>query len=780
MKRYFLYVFLFVTSSFFCSLMAQSLKATNPIIHADVPDMSIIRVGETYYMSSTTMHVNPGVPIMKSTDLVNWELVNYCYDTLGDTDELNLDNGKSTYGRGSWASSLRYHKGRYYVSTFSGTTGKTYIFSTKNIEKGPWKKIEFKPMLHDHSLYFDEDGKAYMVYGSGKIKLVELNKKLDGVVPGSEKVIIENAGAPAGDNLMLPAEGSQLFKINGKYYLFNITWPQGGMRTVIIHRADKLTGPYEGRLALQDKGVAQGGLIDTPDGRWFSFLFKDNGAVGRIPYLVPVKWEDGWPVLGINGKVPDTLDLPASKGLIPGIVASDDFSRNKKEADLPLVWQWNHNPDNTLWSVREREGYFRITTGRVDTTFLSAKNTLTQRTFGPACSGSTMLDVANMKEGDFAGLALLQKKYGLVGVKYENGTKKIVMVSAQTESPVEIESIPLTQETVYLKADCHFSGWPEEAYFFYSLDGENWKNIGSKLEMQYTLPHFMGYRLGLFNYATKEAGGYADFDYFSISDKVAPKPQKYVFLSLGQSNMEGNARFEPQDTVNVNSRFQVMATVDCPDLGRKKGEWYTAVPPLCRCYTGLTPVDYFGRTLVDNLPENISVGVINVAVGGCKIELFDKDNYQSYVDSSPDWLKNMVKEYDGNPYARLVEMAKLAQKDGVIKGILLHQGESNTGDTLWVKKVKLVYDNLIADLGLNPDEVPLLAGELVSAEEGGACASMNAIIAKLPEVVPNSYVISSKDCPARDDHLHFLAEGYRVIGKRYGQKMLKLLGISAQ
>lgn len=252
-------------------------------------------------------------------------------------------------------------------------------------------------------------------------------------------------------------------------------------------------------------------------------------------------------------------------------------------------------------------------------------------------------------------------------------------------------------------------------------------------------------------------------------------PNFYIFLCFGQSNMEGNAKFQPQDTT-VDNRFQVLETVDCADLGRTKGQWYTAVPPLCRCYTGLTPVDYFGRTLIANLPKNIRVGVINVAVGGCKIELFDKDNYQSYVSTAPDWMKNMIKEYDGNPYAQLVEMAKIAQKAGVIKGILLHQGESNTGDSTWPQKVKGVYDNLIKDLNLDPKSVPLLAGELVSKGQGGACASMNAIIAKLPETIPNSYVISSEDCPGISDHLHFTAEGYRIIGKRYGVKMLSLLG----
>jgi hypothetical protein len=249
----------------------------------------------------------------------------------------------------------------------------------------------------------------------------------------------------------------------------------------------------------------------------------------------------------------------------------------------------------------------------------------------------------------------------------------------------------------------------------------------------------------------------------------------YIFVCFGQSNMEGNARIEPQDTT-VDSRFQVLEAVDCPNLGRTKGNWYPAVPPLCRCHTGLTPADYFGRTLVANLPDNIKVGVINVSVAGCKIELFDKDNFRSYASTAPSWMTNIINEYGGDPYARLVEMAKLAQKDGVIKGILLHQGESNTNDTLWTQKVKVVYDNLIKDLNLNPNSVPLLAGEVVNADQGGVCASMNEIIATLPQTIPNAYVISSSGCTDGRDNLHFNAEGYRKFGKRYAVKMLSLMG----
>lgn len=253
-------------------------------------------------------------------------------------------------------------------------------------------------------------------------------------------------------------------------------------------------------------------------------------------------------------------------------------------------------------------------------------------------------------------------------------------------------------------------------------------------------------------------------------------PNFYIFLAFGQSNMEGSAAFEAQDTINIDKRFKILEAVNCTNLNRSKGIWYTASPPLTRCKTGLGPVDYFGRTLVANLPKNIKIGVINVAVGGCKIELFDKDNYQSYTSTAPDWMKSMLAEYDGNPYTRLVEMAKIAQQSGVIKGILMHQGESNAGDKTWPKKVKDVYENLLSDLKLDAKSIPLLAGEVVNTDQGGVCASMNAIIATLPQTIPTAHVISSAGCPDGPDNLHFSAEGYRILGKRYGQKMLSLLG----
>jgi beta-xylosidase len=230
---------------------------------------------------------------------------------------------------------------------------------------------------------------------------------------------------------------------------------------------------------------------------------------------VPVKWLDGWPILG-GGKVSMVLDLPMNTRPDFGIVGSDDFKRKKGDRPFPLFWQWNHNPDDAHWSLTDRKGFLRITPGRVDTSFYFVKNMLTQRTYGPTCAGSTKIDVSNMKEGDFAGLALFQKRYGQVGVKISSGSRYILMTSAESGKQLEVERIPLSQSFIYFKAECDFRDMQDLGYFYYSLDGKSWKAIGTPIKMVYTLPHFMGYRFGLFNYATKEVGGYVDFDFFHV------------------------------------------------------------------------------------------------------------------------------------------------------------------------------------------------------------------------------------------------------------------------
>lgn len=506
---------------------APSSLPENPIIWADVPDPSVIRVNDTYYMSSTTMHMNPGVPIMKSDDLVNWEIISYAYDILTENDAFLLNNGENAYGNGSWASSLKYHEGTYYLATFSYSTGETYIFQTNDIENDSWTRYSIDRALHDPSLFFN-NGQVFLLHGRDNIQIIELTEDATALRTGGiDQILIPDADGIAGNDFIVPAEGAHIQKIDGKYFVSLITWPQGSMRTQLIYRADSLFGDYTGKIALEDRGIAQGGLIDTPEGDWYAFLFRDFGSVGRIPYLVPVNWEEGWPVLGEDGSVPTNLEIEAESQGISGIVASDEFNIPTEKSDddsilrgLSLVWQWNHNPVDEYWSITERPGYLRLKNKEMDSSFLNTKNTLTQRTFGPECTGTVLMDVSRMKEGDYAGLGALQENYGFIGVKMTAGKKSLVMAKGSSESYNEIETISLEQDTIFLKASFDFKNRTDKGYFYFSLDGDTWQPAGNALEMSYTLPHFMGYRFALFSHATAMAGGYADFDYFRVEDTL--------------------------------------------------------------------------------------------------------------------------------------------------------------------------------------------------------------------------------------------------------------------
>lgn len=256
------------------------------------------------------------------------------------------------------------------------------------------------------------------------------------------------------------------------------------------------------------------------------------------------------------------------------------------------------------------------------------------------------------------------------------------------------------------------------------------------------------------------------------------KSNFYIYLCFGQSNMEGQGTIESQDQI-ADERFKVFQALDCPNLGREKGKWYTAVPPTCQCNSKLSPADYFGKTMIANLPDSITVGIINVAIGGCDIRIFDKDIYQDYDSTYKEsWFTSKVESYGGNPYQHLIDLAKLAQKDGVIKGILLHQGETNTGQIEWLSYVKKIYNDMLKDLSLNANSVPILAGELLSTKDN-CCSRMNPIIQKLPETIPTAHVISSEGCEGQDQ-AHFSAEGYRKLGKRYAVKMLSTMGYKAE
>ena len=519
---------------------------SNPVIFADVPDIDFIRVDDAYYMVSTTMHLSPGCPIMKSYDLVNWEIVNYVFNTLDDADNLALRNGEHSYGKGQWAASIRHHNGIFYVGFLSYSTGKSYIYYTKDIENGRWERFVFDEGFHDMSLLFDEDGRVYIIYGGGDIWCVELEKDLSAVKPETKRKIISDAGLTPG----CLAEGAHAYKINGYYYIFIITWPSGGRRTQLCYRSKSLDGDWEMKVILDDNlgfrndGVAQGGIIDSADGNWYCLLFQDHGAVGRLPVLMPMTWEDDWPVVGIDGKAPKTAEIPVKGMERKGIVTSDEFINSQivrsyhsfadsleaagendyNGSNLLPEWQWNHNPDNRLWSLTEREGYLRLKTGTVCRSVTQARNTLTQRTFGPECSAYIRLDVANMKDGDVAGLSAFAERYGYVGVKMENGKKYIVMAryddNDSVEKEFEKERTELAGNEVFLRVDCDYNNAADKAYFYYSLDGESWTKIGDTLQMNYYGLYFMGYRYAIFNYATEQAGGYVDVDYFRVGDEI--------------------------------------------------------------------------------------------------------------------------------------------------------------------------------------------------------------------------------------------------------------------
>ncbi len=500
------------------------MKIQNPIIWADMPDPDIIREGDTYYMVSTTMFVMPGAPILKSKDLCHWELVSYVFNAIEDNDIYQLKNGRNAYGKGQWATSLKFYNGLYYACFVCHDMQKTYIYYTDNIEKSGWNRYVINDVFHDMSFLFD-DGRSYLVYGNGEIKIVELKDDLSGVKAGG---VNQRLFSTPVENIMLRCEGCRAYKIYGYYYLLFIEWPYdgNGRRRVVCYRAKELLGDYERKILLDDdmeyhnQGIAQGALIDTPDGEWYSVLFQDHGAVGRIPYLLPVSWEDGWPNMGINGRVPEKLEIPLEEYDARPLITSDSFNHNENELDLR--WEWNHNPEEDCWSFTENPGYLRLRTKSLAKNLLAARNILTQKTSGPKCTFSVELNTEGMMAGDYAGLIALQGDYGAIGVRADNNNLKRIIVSKKDSDgrQNEEEYKLLTDNSVFLKIDFDFENSRDIAEFYYSQDNINWVKLGSDLHMTYTLDLFIGYRIGLFYYSRETAGGYADFRNFIYESLV--------------------------------------------------------------------------------------------------------------------------------------------------------------------------------------------------------------------------------------------------------------------
>ncbi len=496
----------------------------NPIIFADFPDPDVLRVDDTYYMVSTTMFLIPGAPILKSKDLFHWEIVSYVFDRIENNDIYQLRDGKNAYGKGQWASSLKYYRGMFYACFVCHDMHKTYIYYTNDIEKSAWDRYELNDVYHDMSFLFD-DKRSYLIYGNGDIRIVELAEDLSGMKKGGIDQLLFKTPS---DNMRLRCEGCRAYKVNGYYYLIFIDWPSDGneRRRVVCYRSKELLGDYERRVLLDDDmgfhnmGIAQGALIDTRDGAWYAILFQDHGAVGRIPYLIPVSWENNWPVLGIEGAVPEGFEVPFNEYTAKPLIISDAF--NHSDNVLGLQWQWNHNPIDECWSFTERPGYLRLRTENLAGDILRARNTLTQRTSGPSCVFTVQLETNGMKAGDYAGLVAFQGSYGTLGIKSdEHGEKRILTCKRGGKGQqMEDESVPFGGSRIFLKIAFDFEDGKDLATFLYSEDGIRWCKIGCELQMKYTLDLFIGYRIGLFFYSEKEIGGYADFCNFIYAEKI--------------------------------------------------------------------------------------------------------------------------------------------------------------------------------------------------------------------------------------------------------------------
>lgn len=512
--------------------MRQREDATglNPIIKMDFPDPDVIRVGDTWYMVSTTMHFFPGCVILRSYDLIHWETAAYVLEELDNTPGQCLEGGENIYGQGMWAASLRYYKGTFYVCFAANDTHKTYLYTAKKIE-GPWERRKIEGFYHDCSLFFDENGCVYIVYGNTDIRLTQLREDLSGPQPGGlDRIIVSDRG-----NGFLGYEGSHMYRINGKYYVFFIhSRRDRWMRTESCFCADSLEGEFTGRDVCEDtrgycnQGVAQGGIVDSPSGDWYAVLFQDHGAVGRLPVLLPVTFVDGFPVFGDGGKVPEVFFTENTR---PGyayapLYASDEFE-DAADAEGRIrpkeVWQFNHMPCDGLWEIAGNE--YKIRTGKLCVNLTQAQNTLTQRMLYPGCRAGVTLDFSGLAEGDYAGLCALQGCYGMIAVKIENNKAWLVMGAREAEDDSlqamepdvsacrEYEKTALSGTKIRLGLEADFENMKDTVTFFYE-DESGRRQLGSSHRLYFKMDHFCGCRIGLFAYSTQRTGAVAGFSHF--------------------------------------------------------------------------------------------------------------------------------------------------------------------------------------------------------------------------------------------------------------------------
>lgn len=563
---------------------------SNPLFYEEFEDPDVIRVGTDYYLAGTTMHMNPAVQIMRSKDLVNWELAGYCMERLDLGPAFRLEGG-NIYGRGIWAPCLRYHKGTFYI--FSNVNGVgLQVFRAKSIQ-GPWERNQL-PGRHDLSVLFDDDGKIYIISGGrSPYPIEELAPDLRSFVPGARHQLDGRMG-----------EGHHLYKINGKYV--DVSAIPGGPVDQMVAIADSIDGPWkvERMVAGESLGVTaaapvraqpndrglwlhQGGIVDTPSGEWWSIIMSDHGSAGRMVSLVPITWDKGFPLIGLPGnlrKAPNTWLKPNTgneQAPAPAFVHDDNFDSGK----LNRHWQWNHVPDDSKWSLAEKPGVLRLHSLPAND-FYSARNSVCQRPPGPECTVSVELDTRGLAVGDIAGLALLSSPYAWIGVAKDakgtmvemftgGGRRRGGTPAIATNAPVVGTVNPPTH--LWLRVNCNFDN--DEATFSWSVDGNQFAPVGKPFPMTFQLTTFQGVRPSLFNFNTNgQPGGYAEFDNYTVQEPRARGVEreiplgKRITLTSGADDSVLAADSTSNELINVvtgeaggiplNARFEVI------DLGK--------------------------------------------------------------------------------------------------------------------------------------------------------------------------------------------------------------------
>lgn len=516
---------------------------TNPLFYDEFADPDVIRVGKGFYLVGSSMHMNPGLALLHSRDLVNWDFVSYAMQRLDLGPAYRLEGGGNIYGQGIWAPCLRYHDGTFYI--FANVNGQTTQMFRARRPQGPWTRTPMRRSFHDLSVLFDDDGKVYVVWNYGDVRIARLDASLTDIVPGTARLLIPRAAGMG--------EGHHLLKIHGRYYLFD-AWYNGVMRMPVA-RADKLTGPWEvnrnisvgeqfGQVlgwrlstfrpplttkppytmlppdpsAVGRMAIHQGTIIDTPTGEWWGLSMGEENALGRVLTLSPITWTDGWPYFGLAGNLgrsPRTWVKPHT-GTVERphapYVRSDDFTAPR----LQPVWQWNHVPNDTQWSLTERSGYLRLH-ALPATSLWDARNTLTQRSIGPRSIPTAVLETQGLQRGDVAGLALLIQPDAWIGVEKGDAGAELVQHDGQT---MHDKRVPLRGSRVWLRVDCEFAS--QLARFSYSVDGTQFHAIGAPFRMVTIGVTFQGVRYALFSlHRGAGAAGFADFDSFHV-DEPAP------------------------------------------------------------------------------------------------------------------------------------------------------------------------------------------------------------------------------------------------------------------